>query len=570
MGSRIMIYRYLPAAVALVALSACQETDTPTSALLEQRVVTALGGLEIGESLSLSGEAAAEVVLGGSESAGDFILIPFHASREQGAELAVGLGGTDLGTPGPSQRAPDPRGGWTVPESSLPGWEMHESMLARFRTGAEAARSKLPSGLGPQALANLVPSSDLRGGDLAVDQLVELNTDTDGDFCADLDVRTGRVEAISSGAVVVADVDNPKDGFTRSDYEVFAERFDSLIEPTITGAFGEPTDIDDNGRVVVFFTRAVNELTRPTDEGFVGGFFYSRDLFPDTPADPCPASNQGELFYVLVPDPAAVASHIPHTRDGVFAGALGTIGHEYQHLINASRRIWVNQANSFEETWLDEGLSHIAEELLFYADAGLSRHSNVSLDDIFGSTQLLNAINQFGIQNLIRYGLYLEEVTNDSPTGAGDALGTRGATWAFLRYLADHQPRSDPEFFHDLVNSQDAGFDNLASVVEGDPVDWLQQWGVSVYADDLVTAAADSAFQQPSWDFRSLLPELFGDFPLFVRTLSGSGTLEFDVVSGTSGYVQFRSPANGAAQLSIDSGGETPPAKLRVTVVRTK
>ena len=37
-------------------------------------------------------------------------------------------------------------------------------------------------------------------------------------------------------------------------------------------AFGQPTDIDNNGHIVLFFTRAVNELTPPNAGGVVGGF----------------------------------------------------------------------------------------------------------------------------------------------------------------------------------------------------------------------------------------------------------------------------------------------------------
>ena len=50
----------------------------------------------------------------------------------------------------------------------------------------------------------------------------------------------------------------------------------------------------------------------------------------------------------------------------------GTVAHEYQHLINASRRMYVNGVGpNFEEKWLDEGLAHIAEELNFFRVAGL-------------------------------------------------------------------------------------------------------------------------------------------------------------------------------------------------------
>ena len=254
----------------------------------------------------------------------------------------------------------------------------------------------------------------------------------------------------------------------------------------------------------------------------------------------------------------------------MFNGALGTIGHEYQHLINASRRIWVNEATILEETWLNEALSHIGEELLFYAAAGIEPRSNVS-ESHLQSGRLLEAINRFGIQNLIRYGLYLEDVTDDSPTDRGDNLATRGAAWSFLRYLGDHQQnRTDVTLFRELVDAKVAGFQNLTRALDEDPLLWVQRWGISVYTDDFaVSLTARPLYQQPSWDFRSLLPQLFGGFPLDVRTLRHDAELDFDVKSGTSGYVEFSSAPGVGSQVEITSNGALPPSQLRITVVRT-
>ncbi|MEX2581706.1 MAG: hypothetical protein WD766_00395 [Gemmatimonadota bacterium] len=563
-----MKYRRSLLTAAFLVFAGCVETQSPTAPLLEQSVFTALGGLQVGESLTLSGSAAADVLLGGTSAAGDFVVVPFHASRVQGIDLLLEVAGQSLSTSSWAAPLTSAAGSsLTVPQA--PSSVMHEELHRRL-TNAVApllAEYRRRSAVAPSR--SLIPATDLSGSNAQVGQLVELNTDVMGTPCGGIDLRTGRVEAITQRAIVVADIENPSGGFSRADYEAFGREFDDLVHPTITAVFSNPTDIDENGRVVIFFTRAVNEMTRPQDQGYVGGFFYARDLFFTTGEGSCPASNVGEMFYVLVPDPNREASHIPHTRDNVFRGAIGTIGHEYQHLINASRRIYVNDALAFEETWLDEGLSHIGEELLFYADAGIPPRSNVSAADLT-EQHIVNAINRFGVQNLVRYGLYLEDVTRDSPTDSGDDLATRGAAWSFLRYAADHQEeQTDAEFFGGLVNSTRSGFDNLGAELEGTPLDWLQRWGVSVYTDDLVPASGDALLQQPSWNFRTLLPLLFDAFPLEVRTLTSSGSVQLNLISGTSGYVRFRSSPDEAARVSTTSGGTTPPEKLRVTVVRT-
>ena len=110
------------------------------------------------------------------------------------------------------------------------------------------------------------------------------------------------------------------------------------------GNFGAPCDIDDNGKIAILFTRAVNELTPANSPSFVGGFFFPRDLFPAHAAptfDVCATSNEGEMFYMLVPDPTgAINGNVPaRLRRQLTTGILA---HEFQHLINAGRRMYVN------------------------------------------------------------------------------------------------------------------------------------------------------------------------------------------------------------------------------------
>src|SRR5207244_1969260 len=142
------------------------------------------------------------------------------------------------------------------------------------------------------------------------------------------------------------DTANPPNGFTNEEYRGFGVTFDTLMAPVDSAAFGQPSDIDANGRVILFFTRAVNELTPPGSPGRVLGFFYRRDLLPTAQ---CPTSNAGEMFYLLVPDPDTTTNNgrigmagISLSRDDATRFTNGTVAHEYQHLINGSRRLYVN------------------------------------------------------------------------------------------------------------------------------------------------------------------------------------------------------------------------------------
>src|SRR5262249_923490 len=105
---------------------------------------------------------------------------------------------------------------------------------------------------------------------------------------------TARVAAVSSQAIVVADTANPSGGFTDAEDAQFGAQFDTVINPIDVTNFGQPSDIDNNGKIIILFTKEVNKLTPKGSEGVIGGFTHERDLFPktDTPTlQGCPGSN---------------------------------------------------------------------------------------------------------------------------------------------------------------------------------------------------------------------------------------------------------------------------------------
>jgi hypothetical protein len=174
------------------------------------------------------------------------------------------------------------------------------------------------------------------------DALVRLNVQSTSG-CERADYRGGRVAAVGARSIIVADTANPAGGFSDEQYARFAATFDSLVYPQDVRYFGEPGDVDDNDRSVIFFTRAVNELTPRNSETYIGGFFFGRDLFPvaENRAQQyagCAGSNEAELFYMLVPDPNGVVNGNRRALTFVESVTTGVLAHEFQHLINLSRR----------------------------------------------------------------------------------------------------------------------------------------------------------------------------------------------------------------------------------------
>lgn len=261
-------------------------------------------------------------------------------------------------------------------------------------------------------------------------------------------MRVARFETQSARLLIYSDTSNPPGGFSTADYEAFAAKFDELVWPVLTQNFGTPADIDNNGRVIAFFTKAVNELTPAGSQSVVGGFFFGRDLFPKVATDrlgACLASNEAEMFYMLVPDPQGVVNGNVRTLDQVRRSTVGVIGHEFQHLINSSRRLFINTTAVYPEvTYMEEGLSHIAEELLFYTESGLAPKRNISIDTLRASDQRLAAVNAYQTSNLARFRNYLRDPSGHSPYDRDDDLENRGASWSWLRYLADRPTSVTP------------------------------------------------------------------------------------------------------------------------------
>jgi len=274
----------------------------------------------------------------------------------------------------------------------------------------------------------------------ATGQTLTLNANAN-DACTTPDNRQARVVAVSANAIAVEDLANPQGEFTQADYQEILAEYERFIHPVDVLNFGQPTDIDGNGKSIIFFTVAVNDLTPDnTTTGFVAGFFFARDLFPKqaTPRlGACSTSNVAEMFYMLASDANGVHGN---KFDAAFVKRVtfGTIAHEFQHLINSARRLYINTSAEWPEVlWMEEGLAHIAEELVFYEASGLAPRQNIDLPRVQSSQQARDAINRYMVSNLGRFRAYLQKTAAQSPYDADDDLETRGATWSFLRYAAD-------------------------------------------------------------------------------------------------------------------------------------
>ena len=528
----------------------------------------------------------------------EYALIPFFASTTQSATTSIDVVGTGVlpvttaslsPANGPSLSRSMGGFGSTPPTMISPINDVQTSFETRLRERArryltplipsarlweraQRTQSALSTKIAPTGSASLdaIPSS------VTVGQILKLNANAN-DPCTNPQIHAGRVVAITNRSIVVADTANPTPTFTDAQYASIGTTFDTLVDAVDTAAFGAPTDIDKNGKVLIFFTYAVNQLTPAASSGVVGGFFYERDLFPTTStsqAQGCPTSNVGEMFYMLVPDPNGTING--NKRDTAYVRQLtiGTTAHEYQHLINAGRRMYVNNANSFEEVWLNEGLSHVAEELLYYRVSGLSPRQNITAATIRATQTSVDVFNDYQNNNFQRFRQFVTKVPNASPYANNDSLETRGATWDLLRYLADHRGAGDADTWRLLVNSSTTGLPNLTNVFGANIMDQIRNWATSVESDD-VPGVSDTKFLQPSWNLRSVFVDGYqkgvGPYPLSVVALQNASPSTIPMIAGGEAYVRFSVAAGTKGTVDwIQTGGAPVNALVQFSVVRTK
>jgi hypothetical protein len=428
--------------------------------------------------------------------------------------------------------------------------------------------------------AYAVTAADTKVGDV-----LRLNVNANV-ACANADTRSGRVAAVGTKSIIVSDTENPTGGYTDAEYAAIAATFDTLVFPMDTTAFGAPSNIGGSGKIILLYTRAVNALT-PSGAGYtIGGFFFARDLYPKTAKNglaACAASNEAEMFYLLAPDPNGTVNTNKRTKDEVTLLNLTTIAHELQHLINSSRRLYVNTgARPNEETWLDEGLSHLAEELLYFRMTNVTSRQNLGLTDVAGNATRSDQFRNYASQNFSRFYSYLIAPEVNSPYAPNDSLATRGAIWNFLRYAAGRQGAAgEASFLRSLVNSNTTGVANLQTVLSGGQfADYLRDWSVSLIADDFsptTTAALSQNYIMPSWNFRSIYPGLrfsggtaLGVYPIATRSLLSGSPQRVLLAGGTSSFVRFGIPAGRSAVVILSSNGALPPSTLKYALVRLR
>ena len=181
--------------------------------------------------------------------------------------------------------------------------------------------------------------------------------------CNDFVQSSATAKVVGNKVAIFLDDSVPAGGYAPADLDKVGALFDSQLYPIDTTAFGRESDLDNNSVVIVLLTPRVNALSADcnTTGSVILGYFFGLDLTPSQQH-----SNDGEVFYGLVPDPGNSSCDISKAFATNFLPP--TFIHEFQHMISYNQHVVMRQGTA-ELTWLNEGL------VAFRRGAGRATHS---------------------------------------------------------------------------------------------------------------------------------------------------------------------------------------------------
>ncbi len=284
---------------------------------------------------------------------------------------------------------------------------------------------------------------------------------------------TGTARCVEDHVIVYVDNAVSEDNLSDSDIETLCSQFEygSAIEEEI---FGAPSDVNDDGHVVILITPAVNALGA-SGGGIITGYFYAADLFESSGSNP--TSNEMEIIYILAPDPEG-EDGTAITKEFAMSNLMpAVVPHELQHAISYNQHAFINDSSS-EDNWLNEALSHFAEDLVGFGQENPSR-----IEVFFEGTESVSLI-----------------------PGSSPDLAERGAEYLFIRYL--YERASDQNaFLASLVNTTNTGKNNIVAAFGGadssfdEWSEFMRRWAIAMALTDTgISSTAQYQLNAPTWN----------------------------------------------------------------------
>jgi hypothetical protein len=324
----------------------------------------------------------------------------------------------------------------------------------------------------------------------------------------------GELRGIGRHCLVYVDAAYPDPAGLQPTVDEVIRVFDGVVFPAARDEQGHCLDVDRDGRFAVLFSAGLSRLAagQTAVSGFVRGTDFYRDAGP-------PYGNRCDMLYLST-----------DLRPGPFLRTL--IAHEYTHAVVLSEHAfgdYLPGVRHEEESWLNEGLAHLAE----------ARHG-------FGWGNLDYRVSRF-LAAPRRYPLVVPDYYG---AGLWRDPGCRGAAYLFLHACACE----DAGLSAKLVRSNLAGVQNLEAATREPFAALFRRWTLAL-ARGAIAGGHD----------------LYG--PLGGRLLCGvrrdevplsGGRWESDLAGTAAAYLLLHSPGERRSRVTVEGDAG---ADLQVTLV---
>jgi hypothetical protein len=492
----------------------------------------------------------------------------------------------------PAARAPFASAGRPGDDGRRALRRAHDRAEARLRAAdRQFLTEHRGAAIAPSVVRAASPGSSLPPT-LAVADTVAIRVPGWRDQCTQFSPIDAVVRRVTERAVWLEDAANPV-GYAPADLEALATLFETHAFDADVAYFGTPSDQDGNGRVAIVLTKEVNRISYEIAAGdplfFLVGFSKAVDFVPRTT---CPSSNEGEIVYLLVPDPeGTLGTAVPAAT--ALATSLQLLPHELTHVLQHGRQLLRPGGVLAAPEWELEGQARLAEEVVGHHVTGLSPGQNYGFEVVVNSPRMTDVDWYVGsfVDLLIYYGLVppdhraenapeqcswlgMDREGNDGPCASNNSL-VYGVSWSFLRWLSDQFgpgfPGGEQALHRALVDNSHAGFAAIEDVVHA-PIDsLLAQWAAALYVDDRVPGAA-ARLTLPSWNLFDI--ETKTRFRELGRLLPRERPFapfadQVSVRGGSTAYFRVSGAGRAATALRAQGAGGGPlPPHMRLWVVR--
>jgi len=213
--------------------------------------------------------------------------------------------------------------------------------------------------------------------------------------------------------------------------QAFGKEFNDITYPKLVSTFGEPSDVDKNGKIKILVLDIRDGAT--ANSSYVAGFFDPINYFTDQPGTSL-RSNYSELLYMdgkelidaLAKDPTAFSA---------------TAAHEFQHLI---RYPYMVATRAADDSWINEGTSEVASDIAGYGP----QKSRIDCFRGADSARCPNGANGINFLNW------------SSGTTSSVILKQYAFAYTYMRYLYDISGSTEAEkneFFRKSVQGNSIG-----------------------------------------------------------------------------------------------------------------